>query len=162
MRVGYLCGLDSGISLSLKDADGSWEHKRSEMSSPTIYTSIWAVFGCQYLHKYTWYASGCETEYVWGTCVDLIPAYLHHWRTLAEVESIKAVTCRVLLYNCEFQRFLGAYVYTSTHMMHDGSGCETEYVWGTCVDFIPACLYHFITLAQGESIRVVQNCSLLS
>ncbi len=27
--VGCLCGLDSGISLSLKDVDGSWEHKNS-------------------------------------------------------------------------------------------------------------------------------------
>ena len=92
-----------------------------------------------------------------GTCVDFIPAYLYHSRTLAEVESIKAVTFRVLLYNCEFQRFLGAYVYTSTHMMYDGSGCETEYVWGTCLDLIPAYLYHCSTFAEVESIKVVQN-----
>jgi hypothetical protein len=49
-------------------------------------------------------------------CV-LSPAYLHDSRTLAEVESIKAVTFRVLLYNCVFQRFLGAYEYTSTDTM---------------------------------------------
>jgi hypothetical protein len=28
--------------------------------------------------KYTFFDSGCETESVWGTCVDLIPAYLYH------------------------------------------------------------------------------------
>ena len=26
-------------------------------------------FGCVLPHKYTWYASGCVTEYVRGTCV---------------------------------------------------------------------------------------------
>ena len=115
--AGYLCGLDSGISLSFKDFGGSWEHKSSEMSTPCVWTSIWAVVGCLMLRKYTWYASGCETEYVWGTCVDLIPAYLYHWRTLAEVESIKAVKCRVLLYNREFERLSGAYSFTNTHGM---------------------------------------------
>ena len=173
-------------------------------------------FGCLFLHKYTWYASGCETEYVWGTCVDLIPAYLYHWRTLAEVESIKAVKCRHRVYERQSERFSGAYCFTNTHMIamvvrqnmcgvsaclesgispwfkdvhgswehnssdisspviqlwisavfrslwvhkyiYDGSGCETEYVWGTCVDLIRAYLYHFSTLTQGESIRVVQN-----
>ncbi len=45
------------------------------------------VFGCLFLHKYTCDGSGCETEYVWGTCVDLIRAYFYHWRTLPEVET---------------------------------------------------------------------------
>ena len=63
-----------GISPSLKDFGGSWEDKRSEMSSPAIYTSIWAVFGCLLLHEYTYDGGGCETEYVWGTCEDLLPA----------------------------------------------------------------------------------------
>ena len=49
--------------------------------------------------------------------MDLIPAYLYHSRTLAEVESIKAVKCRVLLYNCEFERLSGAYCFTNTHGM---------------------------------------------
>jgi len=115
--VGYLCGLESGISLSLKDFGGSWDHKSSEMLTPCVWTSIRAVFGCLLLHEYTYDGNGCETEYVWGTRGVLSPAYLYHWRTLAEVESIKAVTFRVLLYNCVFQRFLGAYEYTSTDTM---------------------------------------------
>ena len=49
--------------------------------------------------------------------MDLIPAYLYHSRTLAEVEIIKAVKCRVLVYNCEFERLSGAYCFTNTHGM---------------------------------------------
>ena len=44
---------------------------------------------------------------MWGTCVDLLPAYLHHGRTLAEAESITAVKCRVLLYNRGFEQISG-------------------------------------------------------
>ena len=54
---------------------------------------------------------------MWGTCVDLIRAYLHHSRTLAEVESIKAVKYRVLLYNRELERFSGDNTFTNTHGM---------------------------------------------
>ena len=37
------------------------------------------------LHKYTCDGSGCVTEYVWGTCVDLSPGYLYDCRSLSEV-----------------------------------------------------------------------------
>ncbi len=53
--------------------------------------------------------SGCVTEYVWGTCVDLSPGYLYLNRTLPEVESIKTANCRVRVYKREFERFSGAY-----------------------------------------------------
>ncbi len=69
------------------------------------------------LHQYTGYASGCETEYVCGTCVDLIPAYLYDCRTLAEVERIQVVKCRDRVYKREFERFLDAYCFTNTHVM---------------------------------------------
>ncbi len=49
--------------------------------------------------------------------MDFIPAYRHHWRTLAEVERIKAVTCRDSLYKRQFERFSGAYCFTNTHGM---------------------------------------------
>ena len=115
--VGYLCGLDSGIFLWLKVFGGSWEHKSSQMSTPCVWTWIWTIFGCLLLHEYTYDGSGCETECVWGTCVDLIPAHLYDWRSLAEVERIKAVKCRVLIYTREFERFSGAYVHTNTNGM---------------------------------------------
>jgi hypothetical protein len=54
---------------------------------------------------------------VWGTCVDFNPAYLYRSRTLAEVERIKVVKCRVRVYNREFERFVGAYCFTNTHGM---------------------------------------------
>ena len=69
------------------------------------------------LHKYTCDASGCETEYVRGTCVDLIPAYLFDCRTVAEVERIQVVKCRDRVYKREFERFLDAYCFTNTHVM---------------------------------------------
>ncbi len=54
---------------------------------------------------------------MWGTCVDLIPAYLYQSRTLAEVETIKAVKCRGRVHKGEFERFGGAYSITNTHGM---------------------------------------------
>ena len=62
---------------------------------------------------------------MWGTCVDWIPAYLNHCRTLTEVERIKVAKCRVLLYIREFFGCLLIHKYT-----YDDSGCETEYVCG--------------------------------
>ena len=52
----------------------------------------------EYLHKYTCDGRGCVTDYVWGTCVELIPGYLSDCRSLAEVESIKQLKCRVGVY----------------------------------------------------------------
>ena len=157
-RVGYLCGLDSGIFLWLKVFGGSWEHKSSEITRPCAWTWIWAVFGCLLLHEYTYDGSGCETESVWGTCVDLIPAYFYDWRSLAEVESIKAVKFRDLVYKCEFLTVFGSLCLHK--YLYDGSGCETEYVWGTCVDLIPSYFYDWRSLAEVESIKVVQNRSI--
>ena len=42
---------------------------------------------------------------MWGTCVDLIPAYLHHWRTLAEVDSIKSEKCQHVCMNVNLSGF---------------------------------------------------------
>ncbi len=71
--------------------------------------------GSHLRHQYTWCASSCETEYVCGTCVDLMPLYLHDSRTLAEVERIPVVKCRDRVYKREFERLSGAYSYTNTH-----------------------------------------------
>ena len=49
--------------------------------------------------------------------MDLSPAYLYRSRTLAEVEGIKVVKCRVRVYNREFDRFSDAYFFTNTHVM---------------------------------------------
>ena len=68
-------------------------------------------------YKYTYDGSRCVTEYVCGICVDLCPGYLYDWRSLAEVESIKPVTCRVRVYKREIQRLLTEHIFTSTHAM---------------------------------------------
>jgi hypothetical protein len=115
--VGYLCGLDSGIAQWLQHFGGSLENKSSEMSRPCAWSWISPVFGCPFLHKYAFDGSCCQTECVLGTCVNLSPAYLYHWRTLAEVESINVVKCRVLLHNRKFERFSGANTFTNTHDM---------------------------------------------
>ena len=96
------------------------------------------ILVCLLIHKYTWYASGCETEYVCGTCVDFNSAYIYHWRTLVEVERIKGVKCRDRLYKREFERLFGAYFFTNTQ----------EYNLGY--------LYDWRTLAEVESIKTVK------
>ena len=67
------------------------------------------------LHKYTFQGSGCETECVWGTCVDLILGYLDVCSSLAEVESIKAAKCRLCGYKRAFLRLWISYFFTNTH-----------------------------------------------
>ena len=42
------------------------------------------------------------TEYVWDTCVDWSPGYLHDHRTVTEFENIKPTKCRVRVYKREF------------------------------------------------------------
>jgi hypothetical protein len=82
--VEYLCGLHSGIPLSLKDFGGSWEH-----------TS--------------------QAEYVWGTCVDLIPADSGISLSVKDFGGSweeKAVKYRVRVCKREFERLSGA----QTHM----------------------------------------------
>ena len=49
--------------------------------------------------------------------MDLNPAQLSDSSTVAEVERIKVVKSRVLVYNREFERFVGAYCFTNTHGM---------------------------------------------
>ena len=68
-----------------------------------------------FLHKYTWEGCGCETECVWGTCVDLIPGYLYVCSSLAEVESIKAAKSRLRVYKRAFLRRLTSYFFANTH-----------------------------------------------
>ena len=57
-------------------------------------------------------------------------------------------------------QFFGAYSAPNNIWMYtgEGSGCETEYAWGTCMDLIPPYLSDSSTLAQVESINVVKFC----
>ena len=67
------------------------------------------------------------TEYVWGTCVDLTPGYLCDGWSVAEVESIKPLKCRVRVYKREFLAVFDCpYLHKHT--------CD---VWGTCCDISP-------------------------
>ena len=75
------------------------------------------MFDCPHLHKYTCDGSGCVTEHVWGACVDLSPGYLYDCRSLAEVESIQPLKCRVRVNKREIQRFLTAHIFTNTDAM---------------------------------------------
>ncbi len=76
-----------------------------------------AVFGCPYPHKYTCDGSGCVTEYVWGTSVELSPGYFSDCRSSAEVETITPLECRVCVYKREIYRFLAAHILTNTNAM---------------------------------------------
>ena len=67
------------------------------------------------LHKYTFHGSGCETECVWGTCVDLSPEYLYVCSSWAEVESTTAAKSRLRVYKSAFWRLLTSYCFTNTH-----------------------------------------------
>ena len=73
IRVRYLFGVESRICLWLPEFGGSWEHKTTEMLSRCVYMWHLADFGWPHLHKYTCDGRGCVTDYVWGTCVELIP-----------------------------------------------------------------------------------------
>ena len=73
------------------------------------------TFDLLLLHKYTWEGSGCETECVWGTCVDLSPEYLYVCSKLAGAESIKAAKSRLRVYKRAFLRRLTSYFFTNTH-----------------------------------------------
>ena len=112
----YLHGLASGISQASKESGRSWEDKNRQMSSPCVFTSQW-FWACLFHLKYTCNDSGCQTEYVWGTCMDWNPGYLQHRDSLTEVESVKWGKCWDRVYKREFQRFLGTYSITSTHVI---------------------------------------------
>ena len=115
--MGYLCKVESKIPQWLKQFGTCWQHKSSEMSSPCVWTSISTILRCLFLVKDTCDGSGWETDYVWGTCVKCNPKYLNDWSSLAQVDSIKAVKCRALVYKRRFQRFFGTYSLTNTHAM---------------------------------------------
>ncbi len=57
------------------------------------------------------------TEYVWGTCVDLRPGDLYDCGSLAEVESIKPLKCRLRVYKRDFELFWTVHILTDTHAM---------------------------------------------
>jgi hypothetical protein len=63
--------------------------------------------------------------------VDLSPGHLYDFRSLAEVENIKQLKCRVRLYKHEFHRFLGAHILTNTHAMYGVPGV-TSFVLSLC------------------------------
>ena len=67
--------------------------------------------------------------------MELIPGYLSDCRSLAAVESIKPLKCRVCVYKREI---LAVFDWTYLHKYtFDVSGGVTEYVWGACVELIP-------------------------
>ena len=56
-------------------------------------------------------------DYVWGTCVDMRPGYLCDDWSVAQLESINPLKCRLRVYKREIQRFLTAHILTNTHAM---------------------------------------------
>ena len=75
---------------------------------------------------------------------------------MAEVEIIKRVnfqSCYVTVNSSDFRVPIPLHAYT-----FHGSGCETEYVWGTSlkVPLNPAYLYHSSTLAEVENTNSVK------
>ncbi len=64
------------------------------------------------------------TEYVCGTCVDLSPGDLYACRSLAEVESLKPLKCRVRVYKRDFERFLAANILTDTVKIEQSRFCS--------------------------------------
>ena len=115
--VGHLCGLDSGISTSLKDFGGSWEHKSSDISSPAIQLWISAVFGSLCLHKYTydvwwqWLWDRICVGYLCGLDSGISLSLQHFCGSWEHKGGSKQE------YNREVHCLLGAYVYTNTHML---------------------------------------------
>ena len=77
--------------------------------------AFFVTFDLLFHHKYAWEGSGCETECVCGTCVDLSPEYLGVCSSWAEVDSIKAATSRLCVYKRAFLRLLISYCFTNTH-----------------------------------------------
>jgi hypothetical protein len=101
--------------------------------------SIFVISDLQLLHIYTWKGSGCETECAWSTCVDLIPGYMYVCSSWAEVESIKSAKSGLCVYkHAFFATFDLLFVHKYTCQ---GSGGETECVWGARVDLIPGYVY---------------------
>ena len=74
-------------------------------------------FRRQIPYRYTPWGKWLWDRICVGYLFGLDSGMLSDWSTLAEVESIKTVKLRVLLYNRKFEWFLGAYSFTNTHMM---------------------------------------------
>ncbi len=85
----------------------------------------------------------------WSSVSDVNPC-----RTVSGVEIIKRVQCRDRVYRWEFQWFLG--VYSIKNNTCGGSGCQTEYAWGTCVDCNPGYLEDRRILVEVEREKAVQ------
>ena len=97
---------------------GVWRKFRASKQRNVDFVCIKVLFcDCDVLllHKYTWEGSGCETECVWGTCVDLYPEYLYVCSSWAEVESIKATKSRLRGHKRAFLRLWTSYFITNTH-----------------------------------------------
>ena len=77
MCVGCSCGLNSWICLCLKLLGGSFDGKAANCRLRVCKMSIFVISDLLLVHKYTWAGSGCGTECVWSTCVDLIPGYVY-------------------------------------------------------------------------------------
>jgi hypothetical protein len=117
--------------------------------------SIFVICDLLLFHKNTWEGSGCETECVWSTSVDLIPGYLYVCSRLAEVESTKAAQSRLRV--CKMSIFVISDLLSVHKYTWEGSGCETECAWSTCVDLIPGYLYVCSSLAEVESIKASKS-----
>ncbi len=73
------------------------------------------------------------------------------WHKLTE--SIKAATCRALVYKRQFQRFFGSYFLGRDTC--DGSCWQTEYVWGASVKWNPTHLNDSSSLTQVDRTKEV-------
>ena len=67
------------------------------------------IVGYLFPHQYTCDGGGCETEYVWGTCVDWNPGYLQHRGSLAEVESLNTNRDLIRVYSDSYNKCCGEF-----------------------------------------------------
>ena len=66
---GYLC-----VCSSLAEVEST----KAAKSRLRVYKhAFFATFDLLFVHKYTCQGSGCETECVCSTCMDLIPGYVY-------------------------------------------------------------------------------------
>jgi hypothetical protein len=117
--------------------------------------SIFVISGLDFPHKYTCQGSGGETECVWGARVDLIPGYVYVFQLLGGSFDGKVANCRLRV--CKMSIFVISDLLFGHKYTWKGSGCETECVWGTCVDLIPGYLYVCSSLAEVESTKAAKS-----
>ena len=92
MSLHSRCVCVRGVGVCFDNEEESAYDRGIKKSPPKGREGVYkAIFDCPHLDKYTCNDSGCVTEYVGGTCVDLSPGYLYDCRSLEEVESIKPV-----------------------------------------------------------------------